>query len=170
MQNINFFMKQIDAKLLQKVSESAKVSPRLRTNYNFHTTAADTLQRMLNAVEPFSYVCPHKHEYPDKREAFIILTGKMLVVEFDLLGNITNHIVLDASAGNFGVELPPATYHTIVALESNTVVYEVKDGPYEVSNDKGFAPWAPEEGSANCQEYLMELLEKLGITGFELPA
>lgn len=160
-------MIQIHAQLLQTVSQQAKVNPRLRTNYNFHTTAADRLQRMLNAVEPYSYVCPHKHEHPDKREAFIILTGKMLVVEFDLQGNITDHIVLDASAGNFGVELPPATYHTIVALEPNTVVYEVKDGPYEVSNDKGFAPWAPAEGSADCLEYLMELLNRLGLQELE---
>lgn len=161
-------MIQIHTQLLQTVSQQAKKSARLRTNYNFHTTPSDTLQRMLNAVEPYSYVCPHKHEHPNKREAFIILTGKMLVVEFDLFGNITDHIVLDANTGNFGVELPPATYHTIVALVANTVVYEVKDGPYEVSNDKGFAPWAPAEGSPNCQEYLMMLLNKLEIKGFDL--
>lgn len=153
----------IHTQLLDQVSSRAKASGRLRTNHNFHSTASDTLHRMLNAVEPFSYVCPHKHEHPDKREAFIILRGKMLVVEFDHHGNITSHIILDAQLGNFGVELPPATYHTIVALAPDTVVYEVKDGPYDVGTDKGFAPWAPLEGSEECQTYLAQLLEKLGI-------
>ena len=153
----------INNKLLDAVSSRAKVSLRLRTNHNFHTTPSDTLHRMLNAVEPFSYVCPHKHENPDKREAFIILRGKMLVVEFDHGGNVTNHIILDPLTGNFGVELPPATYHTIIALAPDTVVYEVKDGPYDVSNDKGFAPWAPIENSADCQAYLTQLLDNLNI-------
>ncbi len=153
----------IHTQLLDQVSTRAKSSERLRTNHNFHSTPADTLHRMLIAVEPFSYVCPHKHENPDKREAFIILRGKMLVVEFDHQGNITSHTILDAHSGNFGVELPPATYHTIVALAPDTVVYEVKDGPYEVKTDKGFAPWAPQEGSEECQTYLRQLLKKLGL-------
>ena len=68
-----------------------------------------------------------------------------------------------AQKGNYGVEIPPATYHTIVALEVGTVVYEVKDGPYDVTNDKGFATWAPQEGSSDGAEFLQLLLEKLGI-------
>ena len=153
----------IDSTLLDTVSRKAQTSPRLRINHNFHNSASDTLHRMLNAVEPHSYVCPHKHENPNKREAFIILKGSMLVVQFDNLGNITDHTILNAQKGNFGVEIPPATYHTIVALETGTVVYEVKDGPYDVTNDKGFATWAPQEGSSDGAEFLQLLLEKLGI-------
>ena len=153
----------IDSTLLDTVSRKAQTSPRLRINHNFHNSASDTLHRMLNAVEPNSYVCPHKHENPNKREAFIILQGSMLVVQFDNLGNITDHTILNAQKGNYGVEIPPATYHTIVALEVGTVVYEVKDGPYDVTNDKGFATWAPQEGSPDSTEYLRMLFEKLGI-------
>ncbi len=156
----------INSNLLETVSQKAKMTTRQRTNHNFHDTASDTLHRMLNAVEPNSYVCPHKHENPSKREAFIILQGSMLVVQFDLEGNITDHTILSTKNGNYGVEIPAGTYHTIAALEPSTVVYEIKDGPYDVSNDKGFAPWAPLEGSLDCQQYLTSLFEKLGIKFF----
>lgn len=157
-------MKKIEQTLVNQLTEKAKQVERKRTNFNFHETASDTLHRMLNAIEPYSYVCPHKHENPNKREAFIILSGRLLVIEFDLEGNIIDHILLDTDKGSFGVEIPPATYHTIIALTSNTVVYEVKDGPYEVSNDKGFAPWAPMEGEPNAKDYLLELLESLNLS------
>ena len=41
-------------------------SPRLRLNHNFHDDLADPINRMLNALEPGTYLQPHKHENPDK--------------------------------------------------------------------------------------------------------
>jgi cupin fold WbuC family metalloprotein len=130
-------------------------------NYNFHTDLADTFQRMLNCIEPGSYCRPHKHESPDKREVFIILKGTVVVIEFDNDGNIVEKIVLNNSTGQFGVEIPPSTWHSILALESGTVVYECKDGPYSPLNDKDFAPWSPEEGSEEVENYYNGLLEKI---------
>ena len=59
----------------------------------------------------------------------------------------------------FGVDLVPGVYHTLVVLEPDTVIYEVKDGPYVASNDKAFAPWAPPEGSPEAPAYMARLLE-----------
>ena len=42
----------IDKALLDKVSEQAKASPRLRMNFNFHQSLEDKCHRFLNAVEP----------------------------------------------------------------------------------------------------------------------
>lgn len=42
----------IDSELLNKVSEQAKSSPRLRMNYIFHQSLDDKCHRMLNALEP----------------------------------------------------------------------------------------------------------------------
>jgi cupin fold WbuC family metalloprotein len=156
-------MIRIDNSLLNTLSGKAKAAPRLRTNHNFHQSAADPLNRMLNAMEPGTYVQPHKHENPDKREAFLLLRGKMLVVSFDNAGNVTDHVVLDPQAGNFGLEVPPRTYHTLVCLAEGSVLYELKDGPYDVSNDKVFAPWAPSEGSPEAPEYNRQLLRRLGV-------
>jgi cupin fold WbuC family metalloprotein len=156
-------MIKINNQLLNEVSSRAKASPRRRMNYNFHTDCSDTLQRMLNAMEPLSYIQPHKHENPDKREAFFALRGRFVVVEFDDTGTVTNHILLDPLNGNFGAEIPERTYHTIVALDPGTVAYEFKDGPYTPIDDKNFAPWAPKEGSENVEDYLSGLFEQIDI-------
>ena len=118
---------------------------------------------MLNAMEPDTYFQPHKHENPDKAEVFFVLRGKILIVEFDEKGNIIDYIVLDSKEGNYGVEIPPRTYHTIISLEEGTVAYEVKDGPYNPIDDKNFASWAPKEGDNNAWDYNKKLLHKLKI-------
>lgn len=153
-------MKNISLELLNDVSSQAKSSARLRKNYNFHENAEDTLHRMLNALEPNTYVQPHMHKNPDKREAFVILRGKALVIIFDKDGNVTEKTTIKPGGENLGVEIPAGEYHTIAALEPNTVVYEVKDGPYKVSDDKNFAPWAPAEGDEDAQEYLQRLIKE----------
>jgi cupin fold WbuC family metalloprotein len=156
-------MKIISNQLLTEVSAQAKASVRKRQNYNFHETLDAVVQRMLNAMEPGTYVQPHKHENPDKMEAFIVLRGKALVVEFDDHGNITTYSVIVAGGDLYGVEIQPRTWHCIVALVAGTVVYEAKEGPYSPLNDKNFATWAPKEGDANCGEYIAGLLKKCGL-------
>lgn len=156
-------MQIIDQKLISEVSAQAKSSLRKRMNYNFHETFDAVVQRMLNALEPGTYIQPHKHETPDKVEAFFILRGKILIVEFDNDGDIVKSCVLSASDGVMGVELPPRTWHGVVALESGSVVYEVKEGPYSPLDDKNFASWAPKEGDPAAQEYLKELLHRCNV-------
>jgi cupin fold WbuC family metalloprotein len=156
-------MIKIDRFLTSKITTEAVVSPRRRKNHNFHRFPADTLQRLINAMEPGTYIHPHKHENPDKREAFLVLTGTLLVVEFDEQGNINDHIILNRDLGNFGTEIAERTYHTIISLEKGSVAYEAKDGPYDPDDDKCFAPWAPTENSSECDAYTNSILAKLNI-------
>ena len=157
-------MIKINEEFINKTSDKAKTSPRNRMNYNFHKKADAKLQRMLNAMEPDTYIQPHKHENPDKVEVFFSLRGRLLVVEFDDKGNIIDHIILDSSKGNFGTEIAPRTWHTIMSLDKNAVAYEIKDGPYSPKDDKNFAPWAPNEGDLNALDYNASILEKLNIS------
>lgn len=154
-------MKKITLSVLNNLSSEAVNSARKRKNLNYHEELSDTLQRMLNAMEPGTYVQPHKHENPDKREAFILLKGRIAVITFDDEGIITDSIILDNNIGNFGVEIPEKVWHTLVVLEKGSVVYEVKDGPYTPINDKNFAPWAPREGEPGCKDYINSLLDSL---------
>ena len=151
----------ITEKEIEKFVEAARLSERKRIIFNYHTYSEDTMQRMINAIEPGSYVQPHKHENPDKSEVFLILKGKLAVVIYDSLGEIEDCIMLDREKGNFGVEVPPCTWHSIIAFESGTVVYEVKHGPYDPANDKVFASWAPAENHPQANEYLLHTLKKL---------
>jgi cupin fold WbuC family metalloprotein len=153
-------MIKINDEFINTVSEQAKQSERKRKNYNFHKKAEDTLQRMLNAMEPGTYIQPHKHENPDKVEAFFSLKGKFLVVEFDDDGRITEYVVLDPKAGSYGCEIAPKTWHMIICLEPGTVAYEVKDGPYNPSDDKNFAPWSPKEGEDGADEYINHIISQ----------
>jgi len=153
---INTLMKKIvTPQLLEELSRKAQASPRLRLNHNFHDDLADPINRLLNAIEPGSYVQPHKH--PDKREVFIVLKGSLVVVLFDSDGNPEEYVLLNQFNGNHAVEIPIETWHTIFALETGSVVFEVKDGPYIPISDKNFASWAPKEGDSDCIEYLEKL-------------
>jgi cupin fold WbuC family metalloprotein len=153
-------LKIVSQKLLDELSQKAKIAPRKRLNHNFHDDLADPINRMLNALEPGTYLQPHKHEKPDKREVFIVLRGSLVVVFFDNTGNPTEFVLLDPKKGNHAVEIPVGAWHTLIALEAGSVVYEVKDGPYQPLSDKNFASWAPKEGDAGCEEYLKTLSDQ----------
>ncbi len=160
-------MIRIDDQLIDGLTKKARQSERKRINHNFHKVLSDTLQRLLNVMEPDTYVRPHKHENPDKREAFLVLQGRALVVEFDDTGIVTDFFLLDPVKGKFGVEISERTWHTVIALDKDTVIYEVKDGPYDPIDDKNFASWAPGEYTEEAKEYNRQLLKKLKIqTGF----
>ncbi len=153
-------LKIISQKSLSELSQKAIQSPRRRLNFNFHDDLADPINRMLNAFEPGTYIQPHKHENPDKREVFIVLRGRLIVAFFNDSGHPTEFILLDPLKGNHAVEIPAGAWHTLISLESGSVVYEVKDGPYIPLSDKNFAAWAPREGDPECGEYLAWLTEQ----------
>ncbi len=154
----------IDSARMSNLISNAQESERKRKNHNFHSDYDDPINRMLYAIEPFSYIRPHKHENPDKREVFIILRGKIAVVFFKPNGDISEHVCLDQNLGNYGVEIPAGTWHTLISLESGTVVYEIIDGPYLPMDAENIAPWAPAEGDSDCQIYLQKICDELKLT------
>ena len=156
-------MIKINAELISDIQNKASSSPRKRSMHIFHKTMDDTLQRMLNSWQPGTYLRPHKHENPDKREVFIALTGKFVVIEFDDTGNIRDHMILDPFTKEFAAEIGERVFHTVICLEPNSTAYELKDGPYNPIDDKNFASWAPKEGAKGCEEFNQKLLEQLGL-------
>ena len=118
----------IDTILLDKVSEQAKASPRLRMNYNFHQSLDEKCHRFLNAVEPGTEVPIHKH--PTKDETFVILRGKVRVTTHNDDGSIIEDYVLCPEEGMYGVNIPKGVWHTIEALAPNSVIFECKEGPF----------------------------------------
>lgn len=156
-------MIKINAELISSIEKKAAASPRKRSMHIFHKTMDDTLQRMINSLQPGTYLRPHKHEDPDKREVFIALTGKFVVIEFDEKGNIRDHMILDPRTNEYATEVDERAFHTVICLEPNSSAYELKDGPYNPIDDKNFASWAPKEGEKGCDEYNHHLLKQLNI-------
>jgi cupin fold WbuC family metalloprotein len=156
-------MIKINQTLIAELAEKAGKSDRKRINYNFHKVPGDPLQRLLNVMQPGTYLQPHKHENPDKREVFIALKGKFLALEFDDEGHILDFMILDPTTGNFATEVPARTYHSIICLAPDSAIYELKDGPYDPTDDKHFATWAPKEGTQECDGYISKILNECGI-------
>ena len=115
---------------------------------------------MLNAIEPGSYIRPHRHLDPDKMEMFVVLKGNGAVITFDDNGQMLECFMLEADGEMLGVELPPGVWHTVVSMEEGTVFVEVKDGPYLPSTDKDFAAWAPLPDTPEADSYMADLLGK----------
>lgn len=147
----------IDTRLLDALSVEAGLTSRRRKNLNFHSTESAPANRLLNALEPDSYIQPHRHLDPTKDETLVVLRGAVGLVVFDEKGVVLQHAVLRASGGAVGVDIPHSTWHTFVGLESGSVIFEAKAGPYVQLERKEKAPWAPAEGDDAALAYLEKL-------------
>ena len=118
----------INEQLLNEVTGQAQASPRLRMNYNFHQSLDEKCHRMLNALEPGTDVPIHRH--PTKDESFVILRGKVRVTTHNDDGFIIEEVVLSQESGNYGVDIPKNVLHKLESLESGSVIFECKEGPF----------------------------------------
>lgn len=144
----------ISQSLLNTVSEAAKASPRQRKNFNFHLHDQDVCHRLLNALEPDTYIPPHRHLHSAKAESIVILRGKIGVLFFDAKGKHEQHHVLQPEGEIFGVNIFPGVYHSVVALAPGSVFFEAKAGPYVPATLEERADWAPAENSVEAGRYL----------------
>lgn len=151
-------MKIISKDLLDETTAKAKINPRLRINYNFHENLNDPLNRLINAMEPGTYLRPHRHCNPDKDESFLLLRGKVAFFIFDNDGNIKEKTILSPKDGVFGADIKAGVWHGMLILESGSVVYEAKEGPYAPLCDENMAPWSPSaEDTEGIRTYLKQL-------------
>ena len=128
-------IKIIDKQLLDDVSRLAQKSDKLRMNYNFHQSLEDKCHRFLNAVEPGTVVPIHKH--PTKDETFVLLRGKVKVTIHNDDGIIIESVVLCPTEGQYGVNIPKGVWHTLEAMETNSVIFECKEGPFVPHEEEG---------------------------------
>jgi cupin fold WbuC family metalloprotein len=158
-------MKIFDAHYFDDLTALANVNPRLRQHRNIHRSYQDTCQRLFNAIQPGSYIRPHRHAAEPRDELLIAIRGSMALVTFDDGGAVTE--ILRLAPINYGSDLAAAaevastTWHTVIALEPGCVLLEVKAGPFDPNQPKDLAPWAPEEGSDAAGEYLGHLIERV---------
>jgi cupin fold WbuC family metalloprotein len=155
-------MIKITTELIDKVVEQARTSPRLRMNYNFHPELSDPVQRLLNALEPWTYIRPHKHF--TKEESFVLLRGTVLAVNFNDDGTIRDHAILNAASGILGIEFEENCFHMLTSLETGSAVFEIKEGPFVPHTEGSSAPWSPKEGTPEAKEFLANVFSKLAIT------
>jgi len=154
-------MIKINTELIDKVIEQARTSPRLRMNYNFHPELSDPVQRLLNALEPWTYIRPHKHT--TKEESFVLLRGTILAVSFNDDGTIRDHAVLSQATRILGIEFEENCFHMLTSLETGSAVFEIKEGPFVPHTEGSSASWSPKEGSPEAKGFLVKVFDELGI-------
>ena len=116
--------------LLDKLTEEAKASPRLRMNLDLRNSADDQSQRMLNAIEPGSPLPIHTSE------TVVCLRGRLVWEFYDELERIcTETIELSPNGQVAALNIPAGQWHTVRALESGSVILEMKEGAYEPLQD-----------------------------------
>lgn len=151
-------MKLINIDLLDEVSAGAAASPRQRKNHNLHPHNDFPAHRLLNAVEPGSYIVPHRHLDALKDETMVVLRGSFGLVIFDGEGSVIRTERITAGGDVLGVDLPHGTWHSLVSLEPGSVFLEAKAGPYALLSEAERAPWAPAEGDAEAPAYYAKLV------------
>lgn len=146
--------------LVDGASEDSRANSRQRIILPLHKSAHEPLHRMLNVIQPGSYVRPHRHVEPPNVEAWVLLRGAVAFFTFEEDGRVRDCLPLEAGGEYFGVDLAPGIFHGLLALAPDTVLYEVKTGPYVPASEKSLAPWAPAEGSPQAPGYLAWLREE----------
>ena len=120
--------------ILDDLTMKAKASPRLRMNQDLRDSETDGSQRMLNAIEPGSVLPIHRHRHTS--ETVVCLRGR-LVEEFydELERTCMEAIELSPNGPVVALNIPAGQWHTARALESGTVILEMKNGKYEAIQD-----------------------------------
>ncbi|MBS1130344.1 MAG: hypothetical protein H6R16_1346 [Proteobacteria bacterium] len=155
-------IRRLDQSMMVALVESARQAPRRRVHRNFHPDDVYPAHRLMIAIEPDSYVPPHRHLSPSKDETLLVLRGSLGVVFFDADGVAEDQVELRAGGEVLGVDIPHGVFHTVFALEPGTVIFEAKAGPYVPIAADERAAWAPVEGSAEAPAYLAGLRQIFG--------
>ena len=149
-------MKLITNRMIDDLIAQAAKEQRLRTNYNVHESLSDPVQRLFIAAALTTYFRPHRHL--DKCEFAIVLRGLFHILFFDDEGVVTERVSVGADTETFALEIPSDVCHTWMPMAEQSVFFEVKQGPYDPKKSLVFAPWAPEEGSAQVTQFQAKLL------------
>jgi cupin fold WbuC family metalloprotein len=137
----------IDEAQLAQLAQDAAAGARRRSHILLHADHQDQVQRLLIGLEPDSYVRPHVHSV--QWEMIVLLRGRLDLLIFDPQARLRQRLALEAASPV--AQIPPATWHSGVALQSQTLVLEVKPGPYRPNE---FAEWAPSEGDTAAAAFV----------------
>ncbi|MDF1739281.1 MAG: WbuC family cupin fold metalloprotein [Verrucomicrobiales bacterium] len=132
---------------------ASRESPRRRILMPIHRSEDALVQRMLNFFQSDTYIPPHQHPREGASETIQMLAGRLAFFIFGDDGAISASHTLEP--GDL-IDIEAGVWHGLVILEPDTVVLEVKRGPFDAT-DRIFADWAPAEGEDGAGAYLRSL-------------
>ena len=148
---------------VEELLAKSRTSIRRRQHLNLHASYEEPCQRLLNAIQKNSYIRPHRHALDPKQESLFALSGLLALICFDDSGEVLSiqkfgsekYVVQNDVL--LGVELPPSVWHTVIALVDDSILLEIKAGPFRVDAAKEHASWAPDENLTQALSYLQHL-------------
>ena len=142
----------LNQSLFAELADKAAANPRGRQHHNFHEMD-EPCHRMAVGLQPDTYIQPHRHVSAGKAECVIVLKGSLGLLIFSEQGEVIDKRVLQAGGECVGVDMAEGTYHGLVVLEPDSIMFECKAGPYVPVGAGEAAPWAPREGEAGVADY-----------------
>ena len=119
-----------------------------------HREQGAKVQRMINFLQPGTYIRPHKHPLDHASESLVIIQGSIRFYTFDEDGSFMTIHKVNSKPLPGVVDIEPQVWHSFIVLEKDTILFECKKGPYDAETDKVFADWSPEEGSDKVKPWM----------------
>lgn len=145
-----------DAQIEQGLRASRE-SSRLRMILPIHRRQDAEVQRLVNFLQPGTYIRPHKHTMPHASESIVLIHGVIRFFTFDDAGERLSDQVLSSKPLPGVIDIEPNVWHSFLVMEPDTILFECKKGPYDAKTDKLFAGWSPEEGSSDSKSWMNKL-------------
>lgn len=152
-----FNMKILDDNKIAELLEASCRSPRRRVHHLFHDGEDAPIHKLYIAMQPDSYIQPHRHVGANRWEMLTIIKGAGYFYTFNDKGEILSKHLLSTDGPNYSIEVNAGVWHVFVSIRENTVIQEVKSGPYMKPEPGDFAAWAPAEGEPGVFQFLEEL-------------
>lgn len=140
--------------IMEEGLAESRLSPRRRMLLPIHREGEDLVQRMINFMQPGTYIQAHQHPRDWASETILVMSGVLGFITFDEDGKVIT--VSRLAAGDL-IDIEARVWHGVLALAPDTVILEIKRGPYD-DTDKVFAEWAPAENTEGAPDYLTWLL------------
>ena len=143
--------------LIEQGLEESRKSDRKRMILPIHRKQEAEVQRLINFLQPGTYIRPHLHPMPHASESIVLLQGAIRFFTFDESGEVLTDSKVSSTIIPDVIDIEPGTWHSFLVLEPDTIIFECKKGPYDASTDKEFADWAPEEDDPETEKFMNKL-------------
>lgn len=67
----------------------------------------------------------------------MILRGKVRSTTYNDDGSVIDRVILSQEDGIYGVDIPKNVWHKLESLESGSVIFECKEGPFVPHEEEG---------------------------------
>lgn len=145
---------QLSDQMIEEGLKASRESERLRIILPVHREQDAKVQRMINFLQPGTYIRPHKHPLDHATESLVLIQGSILFYTFDENGIELTKNELNTKPLPAVIDIESQVWHSFFVLKEDTILFECKKGPYNAETDKIFAKWSPEEGSNSVEEWM----------------